>query len=179
MTRTWMKILAVSTLSFSLLSGMTMNFAAELPSNELSGTSASQWGSAAVKSEQVYTLEDMLIYAIQDEFSAQAEYEAIMNKFNVSRPFSNIMKAEVTHISYLKPLFEKYDVNIPSNTASEHVILPATVQETYAIGVEAEIKNIAMYDVFLKQELPSDVRVVFEALKKASESHLRAFSRQR
>lgn len=173
-----MKILAVSTLSFSLVAGTTMNFAAELPNN-ISGTSTSQWGSAAVKSEQDYTLEDMLIYAIQDEFSAQAEYEAILKTFNLTRPFSNILKAEGTHIGYLKPLLEKYDVSIPTNTASEQVILPKTVQETYAIGVEAEIKNIDMYDVFLKQELPSDVRIVFEVLKKASENHLRAFSRQR
>ncbi len=179
MTSKWMKLFVVSTLSISLLAGMTVNFAAELPDESINNTSISQWGSAAVKSEQTYNLEEMLIYAIQDEFSAQAEYVAIMKTFNVTRPFSNILKAEETHISYLKPLFEKYKVEIPMNTASEYVILPETVQETYTIGVEAEIKNIAMYDVFLKQELPSDVRTVFEALKKASESHLRAFSRQR
>ena len=40
-----------------------------------------------------------------------------------------------------------------------------------------EIENIAMYERFLQQELPKDVRQVFESLKNASENHLRAFRR--
>ena len=40
----------------------------------------------------------------------------------------------------------------------------------------AEVHNIAMYEAFLKQEdLPDDVRAVFEALTRASGNHLRAF----
>ncbi|MPN44592.1 hypothetical protein SDC9_192157 [bioreactor metagenome] len=32
-----------------------------------------------------------------------------------------------------------------------------------------------MYEQFLEQDLPADVRVVFESLMHASENHLRAF----
>jgi hypothetical protein len=34
-----------------------------------------------------------------------------------------------------------------------------------------------MYESFLKQDLPQDVRDVFEALMAASEKHLQSFSR--
>jgi rubrerythrin len=43
-------------------------------------------------------------------------------------------------------------------------------------GRQAEIDNIAMYDRFLAQTLPADVRQVFEQLKAASQNHLRAFT---
>lgn len=35
-----------------------------------------------------------------------------------------------------------------------------------------------MLELFLKQDLPDDVRIVFERLKSASENHLRSFERQ-
>ena len=41
------------------------------------------------------------------------------------------------------------------------------------IGVEAEIENIAMYESFLKRELPDDVREVYKRLKATSQNHLR------
>ncbi len=37
----------------------------------------------------------MLIYVIQDEYTARSEYELILNKFDINRPFSNIIKAEI------------------------------------------------------------------------------------
>ena len=56
--------------------------------------------------------------------------------------------------------------------------MPATLNEANQIGVDAEINNIAMYEKFLEQELPDDVRTVFEKLKDASENHLAAFEKQ-
>ncbi|MCK5008763.1 MAG: DUF2202 domain-containing protein [Spirochaetales bacterium] len=35
--------------------------------------------------------------------------------------------------------------------------------------------NIAMYESFLQEDLPEDVRDLFERLQQASENHLRAF----
>jgi len=40
------------------------------------------------------TLEEMLRYALQDEYLARAEYELIMKEYGTMRPFSNIMSAE-------------------------------------------------------------------------------------
>ncbi len=135
------------------------------------------FGSAGVAKNQSYTLSEMLTYAIQDEYLAQAEYEAIMDAFGEQRPFTNIMKAEGTHIAELTPLFTEYGMILPENTAEEYVAVPKSLLEAYQAGVEAEIKNIAMYEVFLAQDLPDDVRTVFSALQNASQNHLSAFER--
>src|SRR6056297_1714817 len=64
------------------------------------------YGALGAKQDEDYTLEEMLIYAIQDEYLARAEYELIMNEFGEQRPFSNIIRAEEYHIELLKPLFQ-------------------------------------------------------------------------
>lgn len=146
------------------------------PLSAFAGTT--DFGHVGAAADQDYTLEDMLNYAIEDEYLAKAEYEKIMAEFEVTRPFSNIIKAETQHISALLPLFEKYDIAVPANTASEHVIIPDTLAEIYSIGVEAEVANIAMYEKFLADpDLPADVKAVFTALMNGSENHLKAFER--
>ena len=135
-------------------------------------------GSAAVTEGTTYTLEQMLIYALQDEYMAQAEYETIRATFGVNNPYANIQNAEITHQNALLPLFATYGISVPANTAAGSVVIPATIQETYEIGVQAEINNIAMYQAFLSQNnVPADVRKVFTDLMNASQSHLEAFSR--
>ncbi len=127
-----------------------------------------------------YTLEEMLNYAILDEFMAQAEYEAIIETFGDVKPFTNIVLAEQTHINLLLPLFETYGLIVPENNAVESVVIPDSITSALATGVEAEEKNIAMYETFLAQDnLPDDVRAAFEYLTTASEHHLAAFSADR
>lgn len=138
---------------------------------------AQPYGSTGALNDTEYTLEEMLNYAIEDEYAAQAEYDAIMNSFGTVRPYTNISKAEQQHISALLPLFENYGIAVPENGAASLVTVPNTLAESYTIGIEAEEKNIAMYDLFLKEDLPDDVRIVFENLKAASEKHLAAFER--
>ena len=84
------------------------------------------FGSAAVSEGQTYTLEDMLTYALQDEYMAQTEYVAIQEAFGADNPYTNIIQAELTHQAELIALFEAYGFVIPANTAAEHVQLPAT-----------------------------------------------------
>jgi hypothetical protein len=135
-------------------------------------------GSAAVSDGQTYTVEQMLTYALQDEYMAQAEYEALMQAFGANNPYANIIQAELTHEQLLLPLFETYGVAVPENTAAQNVAIPATLQEAYEIGVQAELSNIAMYQAFLAQgDVPEDVRLVFEELIAGSQSHLDAFTR--
>ena len=95
----------------------------------------------------------------------------------MDRPFSNIAKAEETHISLLTPLFEIYGVALPDDEGDAHVVLPESLLQAYETGVTAEINNIAMYEVFLQQDLPQDVQDVFTALRDASQNHLAAFER--
>lgn len=166
------KTMAIGFIALTLVVGTiadgTLTYASDLPLT----------GSAAALVDKEYTLEEMLTYAIQDEYAAQAEYDAIIKTFNTTRPYTNITKAESTHISLLTPLFQTYGYEIPANNATQYISLPSTLTETYSIGVEAEINNIAMYESFLKQDLPTDVATVFTYLQKASENHLSAFEKQ-
>ena len=135
------------------------------------------FGSSAVSQDQTYTLAEMLTYAIEDEYMAYAEYEAIIESFGVQRPFSNIIKAEATHIAALEPLFAVYELPLPVNSAHSSTVIPDSLTEIYRTGAQAEVNNIAMYNAFLSQSLPYDVRTVFTALRDASENHLAAFEK--
>lgn len=127
---------------------------------------------------QTYTLEQMLTLAMQDEYNAQATYDAILNAFGENNAFTNIVKAEVTHQEELRTLFQNYGIAMPENTAAQNVTAPVSLQEAFAAGVDAENANIAMYQAFLAQkDLPDDVRGVFNTLVNASQNHLTAFTR--
>ena len=135
------------------------------------------FGSAGALKDTKLTNTKMLTYAMQDEYLAKAEYDKIISTLKAGRPFTNIIKSETTHISWLTDLFKTYKIAIPKNTASKYVTVPKTLTEAYKAGVAAEKSNIAMYDKFLKQKnLPSDIAVVFKNLKNASVNHLKSFN---
>ena len=133
------------------------------------------YGSEGALDDAALTLADMLTYAIQDEYLARAEYALISASFGSTRPFTNIMRAEETHIDALSPLFEAYGISAPTDEGASHAVAVASLTEAYQAGVNAEVNNIAMYETFLDQTLPDNVRAVFESLLRASENHLRAF----
>jgi rubrerythrin len=135
------------------------------------------FGSFGAKNATDISVEDMLRYAIEDEFLARQEYESIMETYGSIRPFSNIIRAEENHIEMLKEIYESYGYDIPLDSAIDHVMIPDSTQEAMQMGVTAEINNIAMYDLFLKTELPDDIRDTFEALRDASIKHQTAFER--
>lgn len=118
--------------------------------------------------------------ALDDEYKAQATYEAIMAKLGNIRPFIMIIRAEEQHISSLKALFDKYGLEIPGNPYTGKITSPQTLSEACTAGVDAEIANASLY----KDELlPSvteyeDITLVFTNLMNASqEKHLPAFQR--
>jgi hypothetical protein len=76
-----------------------------------------EYGAAAVSEGETYSVEEMLVYAIQDEYMAEASYLAIMDAYGTIKPFTSIAKAEGTHISLLLPLFETYGFEVPENEA--------------------------------------------------------------
>ena len=149
----------------------------------LAGTFAfaagSDFGAAGAVGKTGLSVQQMLGYAIQDEYLARAEYVAIMAKFGSARPFSNIVQAEERHVEWLEGLFGKYGFAVPVDTAKSLVVAPKDMKSALEAGVQAEIDNIAMYDSFLNgagaAPLAADVRAMFEELKRASENHLRAF----
>jgi hypothetical protein len=119
----------------------------------------------------------MLQYAYEDEIMAKYEYEQLIETFGISNPFVNIIKAETRHIEAVLNLYNYYDLEVQNFDPSLYVVIPETIEEIYNIGVEAEIKNITMYEVFLGQELSDNVRNVFLSLQKGSEYHLAAFEK--
>jgi len=136
------------------------------------------YGAAGSFENSDFSLEQMLIYALQDEYLARAEYEFLIDELNAGSPFTNIIKAEKTHISLLLPLFEEYGFEAPEDTSSEHLIPATSITEALETGVLAEVNNIAMYELFLETELPDDVRAVFVELRDGSKNHLAAFERK-
>ena len=141
----------------------------------ISFADSADFGARGAEGKSGLTIEQMLTYAIQDEYLARAEYELIIGEYGSIRPFTNIMAAEVRHIEWVTELFDAYGYPVPEDTAGKYVVLPEDLKSSFETGVQAEIDNIAMYETFLKQDLPADVRDLFERLKDASENHLRAF----
>lgn len=136
------------------------------------------FGSAGAFEDEDAGIAQMLVYAIQDEYVARAEYEYLIEELNAGAPFTNIIKAEETHIAMLVPLFETYGLTVPEDTSAEHLIPAVSITEALETGVLAEINNIAMYEQFLEQDLPDDIRDAFTALRDASVNHLDAFQRK-
>lgn len=133
------------------------------------------YGAEGALDDTTLALADMLTYAMQDESLARSEYDWIIAEFGSARPFTNITRAEETHIEALLPLFEAYAIAAPADEGESHAVAVASLTEAYQAGVNAEVNNIAMYETFLEQNLPDNVRTVFESLMRASENHLRAF----
>lgn len=138
---------------------------------------SAQYGSSAVVENQTYTLKQMLTYAIEDEYLANARYTIDIDKFGSMRPFTRILEAENRHISLLKPLFIKNSLPIPDDVAAQYIAAPDSLLAAMKAGVTGEKNNIRMYEIFLKQQLPDDVRVTFTLLRDAAQNHLRTFER--
>jgi len=123
-------------------------------------------------------VEEMLIFALEDEVLAYTTYEKIVEFFDVTRPFTNIMKAELKHQEAIKTLMATYNIEIPEVDPSSHIVLPTTLDEAYQAGVQAEIDNIALYEAFVKTDIREDIKTVFENLIAGSENHQASFERQ-
>jgi len=128
--------------------------------------------------EEDVNVSDILKAAIEDEYMARATYELIIEKFDVQRPFTNLVKAEENHINELLPLLETYGVVLEDKDYKATITLPETLSEVIALGITAEENNIKLYEEFLNKDLPDDVKAVFENLLNASNRHLNAFMRQ-
>jgi len=156
-------------------------FAAALIAMPLAAESDSPaWGARAAALDSAPDIEDMLRYAIEDEYLARAEYLAIMGRFGAARPFSNIVKAEEAHIAWLAEIYATRGVSVPADKAASIVSVPASIRDALQAGIQAEIDNIAMYDSFLASAvvgLPGNatIRALFVRLRDASKNHLSAF----
>jgi len=138
------------------------------------------WGARAAQADTERSVEEMLKYAIQDEYLARAEYRAIMGKYGEIRPFANIVESEESHIAWLKDAYASRGLKVPADEAAAFIIVPASLEEAFRTGVAAEVDNIAMYDSFISSKLisapeNSSLKDLFERLRDASKNHLAAF----
>lgn len=133
------------------------------------------YGHKGALADENLTEEEMLRYAIEDEYAARSEYQAVIDKLGEVNPFASIVSAEQSHIDALKTLYGYRSMEVPADNSASHVVVPATLVEAKTIGADAEVNNIAMYEKFLNQSLPDDMKRVFTSLKEASEQHLAAF----
>ncbi|MDE5415140.1 ferritin family protein [Alkalihalobacterium chitinilyticum] len=144
---------------------------------ETANRQTENYGALGALSASTLTLPQMLTYALQDEYLAQARYDNILTTFGNVRTFAQIKEAELRHISALLPLFERYQVPIPVDKSQAFVTTPENIKAAYAAGVQGEIENISMYERYLSYDIPNDVRTVFTQLRNASLNHLEAFER--
>jgi hypothetical protein len=122
--------------------------------------------------------EQAMIDSINDEYRARAFYNAVIEKFGEVRPFSNIVHSEGNHVNLWVNLFERYGVAIPPDEFAGQMSAPDSLQAACAMGVEAEIDNVQMYDRFLEFVTQPDLQAAFRRLRQVSEErHLKAFER--
>ena len=148
-----------------------------LMGNTVLAADAGYGAKGAINSTQP-TVEEMLQFAIQDEYLAKAQYSLVMDTFGELRPFSNIVQSEAQHIALLRPLFTDRGWNVPEDESRPHLVTPQNFTEALNLAEQAEVDNIAMYEHFLNQKnIPDDLKSVFERLLAASRRHLNAFRR--
>ncbi len=164
------KVAIIAIISFIFFNFSFLNAKAEaLPED---------YGAKGALQDTSITLKEALTYAIQDEYLAQARYDAIIKEFGDIRPFSQIKIAEQRHITALLPLFTRYNITVPENNASQYTTTPKTLKEAFEAGVQGEVDNIAMYEKLADlSDLPQDVQTVMTRLGDASKNHLAAFKK--
>ena len=120
-------------------------------------------------------LKSMLDILYQDEYNTKSTYEEIIDEFGPNILYNNLIQAEAQHMNALERIYVRYDIQIPDMDARTPN-LPDNLLDTYTLGKEAEEANIALYDKYLDEDLPEDIRFTFERLMNASYHHLDAFN---
>jgi len=133
---------------------------------------------AVAKQELNPATRTALVDALADERKAEAFYQAVIDHFGAVMPFSKIVEAERRHAGELEQLCQKYGVEIPEHSTDEKPSVPDTLKAACQASIDAENRNIALYDDLMPKLEGQDVRQTFERLQAASrDRHLPAFTR--
>ena len=117
--------------------------------------------------------------AIQDEYHAYYTYAKVLLDLGDITPFNSIVDAEAEHVGALAGLYDNRGLPVPASQWDlDNVPMFESRTEACGGGVQGEEENIALYDQLLPlEDLPGDVRMVFEHLRAASlYHHLPAFT---
>lgn len=133
----------------------------------------------ASPSATTFSLTGALVDAIQDEYHAEAVYQGVLADFGSVWPFANIIRAEQNHAAALASLFRARGLAVPERAWTiSNVPRFSTLQAACGAAADAEVANVAVYDRYLGEALPDDVRRVFTNNRAASlDNHLPAFNR--
>lgn len=135
---------------------------------------ASVAGTAQAAPADIEALRD----ALDDEYRAEATYQAVIDEFGPVRPFINIIEAERRHAGMVKTQYARLGLEAPANPYLGKIEAPESLLTACEAGVEAEVENIALYDRILPEITDPQVRATLERLQAASrDNHLPAFQR--
>ncbi len=203
MRKNKIKVLIVVILIAGLaFAGTGIAFAASMPGPGKGGNNGG--GSGAVDSAKIYetvmnmpkqSLSEIEIQGIEymreEEKLARDVYEYLYGVWG-QRTFSNIEKAEVTHMNAVKALIEKYGLKDPASDEPAGKFSDSHLQELYdqlttmgnkslidalKVGALIEETDIEDLEKYIANTDNEDVKFVYENLLKGSENHLRAFVR--
>lgn len=121
---------------------------------------------------------DALLTALDDEYRAEATYQAVIDRFGEVRPFINIIQAEQRHAQMVIAQMQRVGMKVPENHHLGNIDAPDSLLQACETGIEAEIENVALYDRILPTIEDPSIRATLERLQAASrDRHLPAFER--
>lgn len=154
-------------------------------------TQSNQSDSATPNGSRTSSTEERLIYLIEEEKMAHDVYMVMYQKYGAN-VFGNILESENTHQSRVLTLLQAR--NLPDPRSNELGVFAnkelqnlynqlieqgnRSATEAYKAGIIIEEKDIADISAQLATATDQDIIETLEALRRASENHLRAFNRQ-
>ena len=135
---------------------------------------------------------DGIAFMREEEKLARDVYLTLADMWDL-RIFTNIAKAEQTHMDAVLGLMDTYALQDPVGNNDIGVFVDPSLQQMYddlvasgsesvesALKVGALIEEVDIEDlvIYLDAEVPTDVAVVYQRLLSGSENHLRAFVSQ-
>lgn len=143
--------------------------------------------------EEISEIEkEALLKMREEEKMARDVYRFLYDRWGL-RIFDNISQAEQTHMNAVKILLTKYSIADPVTDDSagkftdpellklyEQLIVKGNISLTEALFVGATIEDVDIFDIqnYQLKVDNMDILFVFGNLKKGSENHMRAFTRQ-
>jgi hypothetical protein len=134
---------------------------------------------------------ERLLLMREEEKLARDVYMALGQKW-ATPVFANIARSETRHMAAVKGLIDRYGlqdpviVDTPGKFTNPKLAQlydelvhrgRQSVADAYQVGVKIEELDIADLEEGLAATTHSDVRMVYQNLLRASQNHLRAFSR--
>ena len=132
------------------------------------------------------------LYAIrEDEKLAKDITESFLIKYPTSIVFSNIAKAEATHIAAIENVLAYYEIDFPAlgeagvfanearqNQYNELIVKDTSLVAAYKTSSYLEEQSIAAYAAVTPNITNENIKIIVSNLKRGSSNHFKAYIRQ-